>query len=761
MAKNYIKNTAAGEVYPQTGMNPRSPFEHQRDAMSALDRLDETHASYSTLVVLPTGGGKTYTASTWLLRNAIDRERKVLWLAHRQTLLEQAADSFQRYAYASELPHISSFHYRIISGAPSHDRTSDIQPFDDLLIISKDSLGRNLDRLNAWLDSEDELYLIIDEAHHSTAKTYRRIIDHVAARVPYVKMLGLTATPFRTAECEQGLLARIYKDGVADGQAVQGDIGIAYKIDLKELISRRILASPRFESYHTDEEYGTHLGLKAWESIQHLDQLPDEIAEEIAESGARNRLIVETYMQKAAEYGSTIVFAVNITHAITLTKLFNEAGKRRGIKAACIISETYDMGTGVKISHADNEKNLAAYRNGEVKILVNVNILTEGVDLPMTKSVFLARPTVSTILMTQMIGRGLRGKAAGGTSLTYIVSFIDDWNEHIAWVSPDSVFTGEGNVFDDDDKEYQKRLIRLISIAKIEEFAKILNDSIDTTALEAADFSERIPIGMYAFQYINEDGVDFSYQVMVYNSTQASYEALMQALPELFDVVDTEEEYLPEEVLDQLEARCRSRFFRTNMIPPYDARDIRHILEYYAQKESEPRFYTFDHVDRERLDVSAIARKIWTENMTRQAEAEYINELWEKGDDNLLRLFFGKKTYFIRMKDIEIAKLSEFPPERPAIAYEKKSCEQLPLYQIKEANPTLYEELHEEAFAKAEVEGGYQCASCGKIFKNRRYMQVDHIRPMNAGGLTTAGNLQILCRSCNALKADRWESDDT
>ena len=113
------------------------------------------------------------------------------------------------------------------------------------------------------------------------------------------------------------------------------------------------------------------------------------------------------------------------------------------------------------------------------------------------------------------------------------------------------------------------------------------------------------------------------------------------------------------------------------------------------------------------------------------------------------------------MKDIEIAKLSEFPPERPAIAYEKKSCEQLPLYQIKETNPTLYEELHEEAFAKAEAEGGYQCASCGKIFKNRRYMQVDHIRPMNAGGLTTAGNLQILCRSCNALKADRWESDDT
>ena len=72
-----------------------------------------------------------------------------------------------------------------------------------------------------------------------------------------------------------------------------------------------------------------------------------------------------------------------------------------------------------------------AYREGKVKVLVNVNILTEGVDLPQTKTVFLARPTVSTILMTQMIGRALRGEAAGGTSSAYIVSFVDNWNEHI------------------------------------------------------------------------------------------------------------------------------------------------------------------------------------------------------------------------------------------------------------------------------------------------------------------------------------------
>ena len=127
--------------------------------------------SYGTLVVLPTGGGKPYTASLWLLKNAIDKGKKILWIAHRQMLLEQAAESFQKYAYAEVIPHISSFAFRIVSGSSNHDRTSDIKPKDNLLIVSKDSIGRNLNRLDSWLAGEDEIYLIVDEAHHSTAKT--------------------------------------------------------------------------------------------------------------------------------------------------------------------------------------------------------------------------------------------------------------------------------------------------------------------------------------------------------------------------------------------------------------------------------------------------------------------------------------------------------------------------------------------------------------------------------------------------------------
>ena len=439
MSTDYIEVKSFGEVYPKKGSNTRVPYEHQKEAMECLDRIDGLPA-YSTLVVLPTGGGKTYTASTWLLRNALDKKKKVLWIAHRQMLLDQAAESFQKFAYAEMIPHISSFRFRVISGAPSHDRTSDIQPSDNLLIISKDSIGRNLNRLNKWLAGEKELYLIVDEAHHSIAKTYRKVIDYVQDNVPGLKLIGLTATPFRTVEGEQGLLAKIYSND------------IAYQIGLKELIKRQILSKPIFEAYYTDEEYGGSLGLDAWESIQHLDILPDDIAEQIAVSAARNKLIVDTYRAKQNAYGQTIVFAVNIVHAIQLSALFNKAN----IKADFIVSDVKDSITGVTISRAENERKLKAYQEGRLQVLINVNILTEGVDLPQTKTVFLARPTVSSILMTQMVGRALRGVAAGGTSEAYIVSFIDKWNEHIAWVNPESLFNGS-NEFGDAPTDRAKR----------------------------------------------------------------------------------------------------------------------------------------------------------------------------------------------------------------------------------------------------------------------------------------------------------------
>ena len=749
---DFIEVKSYGDIFPKKGTNTRTPYEHQKKAMEALDKMNQ-EASYSTLVVLPTGGGKTYTASMWLLKNAIDKKKKILWIAHRQMLLDQAAESFQKFAYTEVVPHISSFCFRIVSGASSHDRTSDIRSNDNLLIVSKDSIGRNIERLDQWLKGEKELYLIVDEAHHSTAKTYRKVIDYVRAKVPNLKLIGLTATPFRTAEEEQGLLAKIYTDGISDGRVVHGDVGITYQIGLKELINRQILAKPIFESFYTDEEYGDSLGVDAWESIQHLDVLPDEVAQQMADSAARNKLIVETYKAKQDEYGQTILFAVNVVHAIQLTSLF----KKAGIKADFVVSSVKDAITGVTISREDNERKLEDYRNGKLQVLINVNILTEGVDLPKTKTVFLARPTVSSILMTQMVGRALRGTAAGGTASAYIVSFVDHWNEHIAWVNPESLFDGN-NDFHDNDSERAKRDLRTIAISKIEEFAAILDDAVDTTALEKVPFEQRIPLGMYAFTYLEENGMDHAYQVMVYDSTQDSYKNLMDALPSLFKSFGATEEYLTEAQLDEMEAQCRDSFFCGEMIPPYERKDVLNILKYYAQYEAVPQFYTFAEVDRNKLDVSKIAKYIWDEDMGDRKRAEYLDSLWESADDNMLRLFFGRKLYFLRQIDIERMKLAhpDIYDDEDNIKYGTRALEDLPLHEIGKINPALEKSLRDQAFEKAkDANGNYRCACCGVTDKSRIYFQVDHIVPMNSGGKSVADNLQILCRQCNGTKGDQ------
>lgn len=753
MSEKYIDIKANGEVFPKTGSNPRSLYEHQKNAMVNLDIINR-NSSFSTLVVLPTGGGKTYTAAVWLLRNAIDHKKKILWIAHRQTLLDQAAETFQRYAYSEVIPNVSSFRYRIISGANEHDRTIDIDKKDNLLIISKDSIGRNLSALDEWLKKEEEIYFIVDEAHHSTAKTYRKIIDYVRNKVNNVKLIGLTATPFRTAENEQGLLAKIYTDGIENGLFVHNKKGITYQISLKELINRQILSQPIIESCNTGVEYGEYIGAKDLEMIQRLDVLPEELAEDMVNNAVRNKFIVERFVKYKEKYGQTIVFALNVSHAIALSALFNHYG----VKAGYVVSSVKDAVTGVTRSREDNNLVYEAYRKGELQVLVNVNILTEGIDLPKTQTVFMTRPTVSKILMTQMIGRALRGEKAGGTKNAYIVSFIDNGLDKIAWSNPESIFEGN-NDFADTKAEREKRDIRLIAISKIEEFAKMLNDSADTKALEKVEFTKRIPIGMYAFTYLEENGMDISYQVMVYDSTRNAYEQLMKTLPVLFEEYENNEEYLTSETLIKMAEQCRDTFFLGEMIPPYDENDIINILKYYAQYESAPGFYTFDDLDKNKIDVCVIARQIIEQKMDPITQAAYIQQLWNDGDDNLMKLFFGKQKYFYNQLNREILRITSpflFEEDEDNVVYGKRQFEDMSLYEIGKYDPEYEKELRDSAFdASRDSAGEYRCAGCGKTFANRIMLQVDHIIPLNKGGKTRSDNLQILCRFCNGEKGDK------
>ena len=583
---------------------------------------------------------------------------------------------------------------------------------------------------------------MIDEAHHSTAKSYRKVIDYVQKKVPKTKLLGLTATPFRTADNEQVLLAKIFTDG------------IIFKIDLKDLIKKGILSRPEFEECQTEITLGNNIGLNALKSIEQLDSIPDDIAEHIAQNKERNNMIVSRYSENAMKYGQTLVFAVNRMHAITLKALLT----KKGVSSEIIISGTQAEFIGIDLSNKENEKNIEKYRLGKIQVLINVNILTEGVDLPKTKTVFLTRPTVSSILMTQMIGRALRGEKAGGTKEAYVVSFIDNWHERIAWVNAESLLHGEGD-FEDTQSSYEKKQACIISIAKIEEFARIMDETVDTSKLEAIEFMKRVPLGMYVFSFI-DDNMERNYQVLVYDSTKSQYEEFIRELPLLFQEYKVDEEILTEGTLMELLSVVEETYFDSFMLPSYDKRDISAILKYYAQKACEPTFIPFDEIDRNQLDLSEIAKEIFEKDMRRLEMKSYIDSLWDE-ENSIIRIYFNKKMYFSRQLQIEILKLEgDFETYEPGsnVEYEGRALNKLPLYEVGKIAPERGREIKGKVFEKhVTKDGKYICKACGYKSSLKALFQIDHIKPMAKGGLTEVANLQLLCKTCNMRKGDKYE----
>ncbi|BCN30265.1 DEAD/DEAH box helicase family protein [Anaeromicropila herbilytica] len=734
-----VDNKNAKRVKVILGRNPRNLYEHQVEAMVELNKIDKKE-TFRSLLVLPTGGGKTLTAAYWLLKNAIDKKKKILWVAHRHLLLEQAADAFERNSYSDVLLNETSFVYRIISGM--HDKPIHIRPDDNVLIVGKDSIVRNLELLGKWIANE-EVYLIIDEAHHATAKSYRKIINYVEQVASNLKLLGLTATPFRTSENEQGLLGQIFTDD------------IVYKVDLLTLIKKGILSTPIHESCETYIEVGDAVGLKALKSIEDLDIIPDDIAESIANNGNRNRLIVKKYFESPDVYGPTLVFAINRTHAFVLKALFEEYGKKYGIKAGVIVSGTQAEFIGIEISNEENNRQIEAYRNGDIQILINVNILTEGTDLPKTQTVFLTRPTVSTVLMTQMVGRALRGEKAGGTAKAYIVSFVDDWNNKIAWVNPETLFA-EGE-FTDKESDYTKRNIRIISIKKIEEFAKLVDDTIDTRAIESIDFIKRVPIGMYVFTFIDENDLERNHQILVYDSTKEAYQELIASFGNIFKDYNIVDETIETELLDELCNVCEATYFYKDMTPPYNEKDVEYLLKFYAQKETEPLFVPIEKIDRKRVNLCNVAKDIVDKDMRRREQEDYINSLWND-KNGLIQIYFGNKYFFKKQLETEIDKLYNpevYVTKSNSIAL-KRSVEELSIHDIELMVPEHARKLKDEVYMNAcDSEGNYCCAECGKKSVTKALFQIDHKIPMAKGGLSIPENLQLLCRTCNLRKGDK------
>ncbi|MBM7652496.1 DEAD/DEAH box helicase family protein [Neobacillus cucumis] len=737
--KKVVTNAHAGQIIVSQGSNPRSLYPHQQQALSDLHKKLKKNGSFDGLLVLPTGGGKTSTAVQFILQAAINEGKKVLWVAHRHELLNQAYREFEQTSYKNLLTRRDTYSYRILSG--KHDRPLHIQPTDELLIAGKDSLIKGENYLKTqWLQHTDDVMLVIDEAHHAPAKTYRRLIQCVKDTVKNVTLLGLTATPFRTFEQEQGYMKTLFKDD------------ILYKIDLKELITRGILAEPHFLDIETKLDLKTKLSNKEIQTIAQFDQLPENIAKTIAESSERNRVIVKHYIDNKAKYGQTLIFAINQIQAVALSKLFQQYN----ICAEYVISGLTDEMTGATVANEHNAKHIQNFREGKLQVLINVNILTEGTDLPNVQTLFLTRPTISKILMTQMIGRALRGPRAGGTKDAYIVSFIDEWSNLIAWENPRSLVAST-EIDDKPTDKSNKAITEIISIKMIGKLVEELLKTAEHSDFDDIKFMESVPVGVFAFELLLQDEDENRSrhcEVLVFESTEKSYKYFLEALPNLFAAEQIKNEYLTNNELSVLTNIVLDNYFNNPpYLPNYERQDIENLLNYYALTESVPALLRFE--ERQEIDVQQIAQTIWDEDMGAQKKANFLQAEWQR--NQFLQIYFAKEFYFFaKCVDNEILKIQHpQTSEKPKSVGEQRSFEKLTLQEIRIHDYNHYLALRNTVFEKSQLPNGfYICAECGYTSPHRFMFHIDHIKPMSKGGLTIPNNLQLLDKKCNMVKAD-------
>lgn len=656
---------------------------------------------FKGMLVLPTGGGKTTTAVRWLFEAALSKGKKVLWLAHRHELLNQALQTFQQQS-STEVS------YRVISGA--HDHAKMIAT-EQLLIASKDSLIHHLSKLATWLENDEELFVVVDEAHHATSVTYKTLINYLRKQLPNIYLLGLTATPFRTAESEQGALRELFNDG------------IFYKKDLKNLVANGILSEPRFYEMKTTIGVKQKLDKEQLQALRSWDVLPDAIASELAHNKKRNSMIVQQYKNHATRYGKTIVFAINRAHAITLASLFNKSE----IEARIVISNHE--------TSAQNEETIRDFRNNVFPIIINVNILTEGADFPDVKTVFLARPTVSSIFMTQMVGRALRGEASGGTKEAHIVSFVDEWMDKIAWSNPQVLLAGE-NVDPTYSEELNNKVTEIIAANMIEDLALRIDDTVDFEELNRIQFEESIPLGIYSLHYLfGEKAIDED--ILVYENDASAFEAMLEELP-LFCAQNGLHKNLSNAQLRRVAYDLELRYFIEDQLKPmYDIFDVVALLRFYLVTGERPNLLLFK--ERKRINVTEIARSIMSEDLTYRQQRAFIQKNWD--ENRFLQLFFSyKEMYFKKCVQTELLALEQID-EHLNVAYSSE----IPLGTLKKEQHALWRSLVYQVFEQhRRADGQFESVQRDFVSKNKEDFAVAYRKSLKSGGLTTLANLTLV-----------------
>lgn len=307
----------------------------------------------NTLSIASTGFGKTIALSAVVAKSLEGSDAKACILAHRDELTAQNRTKFGRVA-----PEITSSVFDAETKSWAGRATFAMVP-----TLSRPANLAAMPTLDL---------LVIDEAHHAVADSYRRIIDQVRGANPACRIFGVTATPNRG---DRKGLREIF-DNVGD------------QVRLGELIASGHLVPPR--TFIID--VGVQEQLRAVRKTA-ADYDMTEVAQIMNRAPVTDE-VVRHWQEKASER-PTVVFCSTVAHAENVAAAFNGAGI-----SAAVIHGDLDAGTRRRI--------LAAYAAGEIRVIVNVAVLTEGWDHPPTSCVVLLRPSSYKSTMIQMVGRGLR-----------------------------------------------------------------------------------------------------------------------------------------------------------------------------------------------------------------------------------------------------------------------------------------------------------------------------------------------------------------
>jgi superfamily II DNA or RNA helicase/HKD family nuclease/SOS-response transcriptional repressor LexA len=338
---------------------PPTPSSVQIDALFAL-RETRDEGFRRALVVLATGLGKTWLA-------AFDAKqlgaRRVLFVAHREEILNQAAETFLRIRPSDRVGYYAG-------------QTRDVEV--DVLCASVQTLGKeeHLERFQP--DHFD--YIVVDEFHHAAAPTYRRLLSHFSPRF----LLGLTATPDRSDQSDILSLC---------------DDNLVFNRSLFEGITSKLLVPFHYYGiYDSSVDYAEI----PWRSGR-FDQ--DQLSNRLATLARAKHALSEWQAHKQER---TLAFCVSIAHAEFMAAQFSKAG----IACAAVYA-------GSTLSRADALERL---RDGRLAVIFSVDLFNEGVDLPAIDTVMMLRPTESKVLFLQQLGRGLR-KSEGKEKLV-VLDFI-------------------------------------------------------------------------------------------------------------------------------------------------------------------------------------------------------------------------------------------------------------------------------------------------------------------------------------------------